>query len=974
MDIDTINLNQEITDLIIKEIDFPVLISKLMDLVNVNIQRPQDNESFVLIERALDLLSSVLIYTPEFLEFFYSNPSLQGLIMSGLLDNPYQPIREAIKNTISILIETIHETTGVDLPRSFFLTVLINNLTKETSLYCDEYFELLNRLVYICHYNDLELLNRCLEVIIYREIKENRTIGNQDKVITGHLRLASTLIELIPDIKTNLSVYVEYFYMFLFDIPTTIDKNINQPPKFKHLDTRKAGFGLLLSLCASCHSNMQILIDKLYQNHPDNKYYANLDSGITLRSKTSYVGLKNFGSTCYMNSLMQQFYMIPALRNGLLDSKISISQQSEDNLLFQLQNLMANLSESEKEYYEPGGFTIAFKDFEGNSMNVSVQQDVDEFFNLLCDRLEEILKNTQNAKLFRNTIGGSLVHEIVSCEENLPYRGEREEQFLRISLDIKNKKNLAEALDLYIKEDTLEGDNKYFCDLYNQKITAKKRCLLYSMSNTVFIHLKRFDFDFTRMVRHKINDYFEFPMELNLKPWTKDGVENVNDKPNSYYQYELKGVLVHSGSAESGHYYSFIKDRKTENWLKFDDRNVDYFNIDHLKEETFGGDSNNGWSSSGQYYQFTKSAYMLIYERINPLEISEDLDIDESNYICKKSEIFSKIWTENMEFLRDMLLFDENYYDFIKSVIENYDFGVSSDYLPVMSESRNLIYERGFTNFILMEPSRIQMSPQEIFDSPEYRELYKLMETEAGNIDQLESSDYALKAIKIATLFSYELLIRAKNYSAFRTLTVLLTLLYRKNGHACLWFIKYLAQNSTLFIEVLFECKDPQVRFDFSELLSHVLVHTSCIELQILHVNENIININQLPSYKYPVTALTEDLYFKRSKSATGRFIEQYLHYYLQEARKNWRRFNEFFNVLKGFVSAGVNQTRIVVDKGGIYNLLSLYMNGVSPFLDKTIMGDQATDPDLDEVLEILKILICSSKTQGMQLTRTYPP
>lgn len=38
------------------------------------------------------------------------------------------------------------------------------------------------------------------------------------------------------------------------------------------------------------------------------------------KSSTGYVGLKNLGATCYMNSLMQQLFMIPSLRNGILDA------------------------------------------------------------------------------------------------------------------------------------------------------------------------------------------------------------------------------------------------------------------------------------------------------------------------------------------------------------------------------------------------------------------------------------------------------------------------------------------------------------------------------------------------------------------------------------------------------------------------------------------------------------------------------
>lgn len=64
-----------------------------------------------------------------------------------------------------------------------------------------------------------------------------------------------------------------------------------------------------------------------------------------------------------------------------------------------------------------------------------------------------------------------------------------------------------------------------------------------------------------------MSDYFEFPIELNIQPYTKEGIafveKGVSDdlKEPSYYQYELVGVLVHSGHADSGHYYSFIKER-----------------------------------------------------------------------------------------------------------------------------------------------------------------------------------------------------------------------------------------------------------------------------------------------------------------------------------------------------------------------------------------------------------------------------
>jgi ubiquitin C-terminal hydrolase len=45
-------------------------------------------------------------------------------------------------------------------------------------------------------------------------------------------------------------------------------------------------------------------------------------------------------------------------------------------------------------------------------------------------------------------------------------------------------------------------------------------------------------------------------MELNLKPFMSSDAKQFDD---DYYQYTLVGVIVHSGDAESGHYYSFIQ-------------------------------------------------------------------------------------------------------------------------------------------------------------------------------------------------------------------------------------------------------------------------------------------------------------------------------------------------------------------------------------------------------------------------------
>ena len=74
------------------------------------------------------------------------------------------------------------------------------------------------------------------------------------------------------------------------------------------------------------------------------------------------------------------------------------------------------------------------------------------------------------------------------------------------------------------------------------------------------------------------------------------------EKPN--YQYQLVGIIVHSGTTESGHYYSLVK--LGENWFVFDDSRVSEFKISNLRNECFGGSS-----------EHRKNAYFLFYEKLN---------------------------------------------------------------------------------------------------------------------------------------------------------------------------------------------------------------------------------------------------------------------------------------------------------------------------------------------------------------------
>lgn len=70
-------------------------------------------------------------------------------------------------------------------------------------------------------------------------------------------------------------------------------------------------------------------------------------------------------------------------------------------------------------------------------------------------------------------------------------------------------------------------------------------------------------------------------------------------KPKSEYQYKLVGVTVHSGTAEFGHYYSYINinrgnketisDPTKDKWLEFNDSLIKDYDVSKLPNDCFGG-------------------------------------------------------------------------------------------------------------------------------------------------------------------------------------------------------------------------------------------------------------------------------------------------------------------------------------------------------------------------------------------------
>jgi ubiquitin carboxyl-terminal hydrolase 9/24 len=219
-------------------------------------------------------------------------------------------------------------------------------------------------------------------------------------------------------------------------------------------------------------------------------------------------------------------------------------------------------------------------------------------------------------------------------------------------------------LNALIEGDMLEGDNAYYCEKCEKKVNAKKRCCIKKLPNVLMLVLKRFEFNYDTMTKFKVNDHCEFPMDLSMEAFcqetlqTKDlekkiEAENLTTSdlsedqqailsrpktPQQYYDYNLKGMVIHMGTAEQGHYYSFIQDRESPHapWFEFNDSLVTPFDPAEIPLEAYGGEDESLVPSyvtdpaqAAAMKVKIKNAYVLIYERkehINSTAFSESVE------------------------------------------------------------------------------------------------------------------------------------------------------------------------------------------------------------------------------------------------------------------------------------------------------------------------------------------------------------
>ncbi|CDW78729.1 UNKNOWN [Stylonychia lemnae] len=802
-----------------------------------------------------------------FLTVFNNDPSastivvkyknLENLIAKTTIQNENYLVRTEVIKKFKEIMGLRQNLQDSKLLQDILIIMLfkIQDLTQNHELRCTNFFEGLMHIIdnqAPQEINTLEipckdLIFKLASFIQEREIREKNT-QDTDFLLIGKMKILKVLLQKFPQYKQQVGKFLTGYLLHqcLFEVPqggSSKNQTKLASPKCKNFNTRKFAIQLLSVLCRDCLPNLECVLQYMQQFNQNPSWRTNKDHDwqISLmdseKSSTGYVGIKNLGCICYMNSLFQQLFMVSSFRNDLLSVKEQNGDkvEKEDNMLYQLQLLFAGLLKSEKQYVNPKGFCHAFKDWDGNPTNVMEQMDVEEFFNMIMDRIETAIKGSPYQHTIQQHFGGKFASEMI-CK-GCPHRYENSEPFLSISIPVKNKKSILEGLGAFIQGDMLEGDNAYMCEKCDKKVDALKRTCVKKLPKHLIVALRRFEFDYDKMIRVKINDYCEFPMEFSMEPYTQEGLarrekfqkmkeergeDDSNEQqiemdplryPPEYYDYQLSGIVVHSGTADSGHYYSFIKDRdhpESGKWYELNDHIVRDFDPVDIPQECYGGeDTFQGYNMVQIKSMKWRNAYLLFYEKKVQTEMNSDdeKELDKTHSSAKEdvemktdsqelstlAEIEEKIAYENQKYWQNRFLFGNEYHEFVYDVALNWN---TSQIIP-----KNFLTKNNDFHLVNLPMPKEYERDINILEPPDLK----------YPIDQVEADKYEERVFQFAAGFYITILQRAQNKLYIPQMVNLLKSYINKNSNCARWLISQFC-NHKIIEETLLQCGQKEMR------------------------------------------------------------------------------------------------------------------------------------------------------------------
>lgn len=315
-------------------------------------------------------------------------------------------------------------------------------------------------------------------------------------------------------------------------------------------------------------------------------------------------GLQNLGNTCYMNSVIQNLYAVPELR------QIIKEYTGSDSLTVSLGNLFASLERSALPV-PPLEFLLSLRNrapqFASQSRDgMYMQQDAEECWSVVGTGLKQALP------AFEDLFGVQLHTQLKSDETGETLGVDSREYSLKanISLEVNH---LHQGLSLGLK-----SDREQMSSALGRNTVFHGGSKISKLPPNLMVQMVRFFYKADVQQKAKILRKVTFPMMLDVYDLCTNDLKKQLDGPRQKEaddgeegakkqktgeltgRFDLVGVLTHKGrSADSGHYVAWVK-QDDGHWIQFDDDEM----IPRKEEDVIA------LSGGGDWHM----AYLLLYK------------------------------------------------------------------------------------------------------------------------------------------------------------------------------------------------------------------------------------------------------------------------------------------------------------------------------------------------------------------------
>ena len=384
--------------------------------------------------------------------------------------------------------------------------------------------------------------------------------------------------------------------------------------KFLLIDSAETHDQITFKLASRCitnlsNANTSHLKELLNQYHINRQPYNEYNiSGDDIKPYPFHkVGLVNIGMTCYLDSILQQFYNIKPFRYAIM------SYEGDNILIQQLGKLFETMKYLKKRSVSPKNFVDNYFHW-GEKLDPRVQQDAPEFIQSFFDNI----KGDPSIKMISERLFSGTTTYTVKETDKYEVKVNHD-YFEMFELEVKDIPNMEQSFEHFVEPN-------YFPNDLTGNINVKQ-AILTKIPPFLIIQLKRFDYDFVRHERIKTSQKYDVLKTINISKYTDDKEEAI---------YDLIGVIIHRGVAQGGHYVSLVKTNKN-GWLCFDDDVVTKISENEVLKQASGTVVNKvHWDG-----------YILYYARRNvsfpykkpQLSESVKCEIDESNKLFSKQQL-----------------------------------------------------------------------------------------------------------------------------------------------------------------------------------------------------------------------------------------------------------------------------------------------------------------------------------------------